>query len=96
VRRRTNWHSIVRWRAETAGRDRAVLGWERGEDGGVAAERAEEVRAANGRATGVRVRGGAAAPDGRPTEPSWLGRDAGSARGREPESNRFKNTKKNG
>jgi hypothetical protein len=39
----------------------------------------------------ARARGGAAAPDGRPTEPSWLGRDAGAARGREPESDRIKN-----
>jgi hypothetical protein len=59
-----------------------------------AAERAEEVRAASGRAAEVRARGRAAAPNGQPTEPSWLGRDAGAARGREPESNRFKNNKK--
>ena len=54
----------VRRRAETAGRDRAVLGRERGEDGGVAAERAEEVRAANGRAAGVRRAGANPSPIG--------------------------------
>ena len=59
---------------------------------GAAAKRSEAERAADGRTAGVRARGSAAAPGGRPTEPSWLGRDAGAARGREPESNPFEKT----
>jgi hypothetical protein len=72
ARRRTNWHSIGgAWRRQ--GEIGRCSAGNEVETRGAAAERAEEVRAANGRAAGIRVRGGAAARGGGGRGPHYGG-----------------------